>query len=150
MKKIFFMSLLALSIVAAGCSKDKDNDEVDLVPMPTKSGTTIVDKNVVYTQVVEGKAVEITYFFDEGVKYNHQEWKIIFSTTTGATTAGLAAKAKYLTKPNVQVSYSVNVVNINYPLGEGLGDEQFQKVTKLEEVEDVIQILDILGLLSLF
>jgi len=148
MKKIFFMSLLALTFVAVGCGKDGEKT----YDVPAKSETKIEGKNVIRTQVVqEGKkAVEITYFFDENVKYDHQEWKIIFSTVAGATTAGLAAQIYYASKPTIQVSYSANVVSIIYPLGEGTGDEELKKVTSLSEVESAVQIADILGVLSLF
>ena len=142
------MSLLALSFVATSCGKD-DEKTYDV---PAKSETKIEGTNVVRTQVVkEGKeAVVITYLFDENVKYLHQEWQIIFNTTAGATTAGLAAKARYIDKPDIQVSYNANVVSINYPLNEGIGDAKLQEVTSLSAVESAVQIADILGLLSLF
>ena len=143
------MSLLALTFVAAGCSKNKDEEKT--YEVPAKSETEYVDGNVVRTQVVkEGKeAVVITYFFDEGVKYNHQEWRVIFSTVSGATAAGVAAQIYYMAK-SVDVSYEANVVSINYSLNEGPGDKNLQAVTDLSAVESAVQIAEILGVLSLF
>ena len=149
MNKLFIFIILTFTFVAAGCKKD---DDQTTYPVPTKNETNIQGTKVIRTQVVtEGKkAVEITYIFNEQVVYNHQEWKIIFSTKSGATTAGNAAKLYYYSKPGINVSYSVNIVNINYPLGEGIGDEKLKAVQSLEAVKDVVQVAEILNILKLF
>ena len=149
MKKIFLISLTALCFVTTGCNK-KDGTTY---PVPTENKTYVDTENykVVRTQVVkDGKqAVEITYFFDENIKYNHQEWKVIFSTEAGANTLGIAATLYYALK-QVNVSYDANIVSINYPFGEGLGDDKLALVNTLAEVEGVVAIAEILEILGLF
>jgi len=154
MKRTFYIALVALTLLATGCGKDGEKT----YDVPTASETKIEDTNVVRTQVItkDKKAVEITYFFDkldESVKYNHQEWKIIFNKTSGATKTGIAAKAFYLTNnSSVNVSYNTNIVSINYPLGTGIGDAKLEQITTLSTsaVENVALIEEIVSLLSLF
>ena len=150
MKKILFISFAAFCLIVASCSK---KDETTY-PVPKENKTNIDTDNhkVVRTQVVkEGKqAVEITYFFDANMKYNHQEWKVIFSTTSGAKKMGGAATLYYALKQQVKVTYSANVVSINYPFGEGLGDEKLASVTSLDQVESVVQLTEILKIFDLF
>ena len=150
MKKIFLMSFVAICFFAAGCSKS--NGEATY-PVPTESKTIIdnVNHQVIRTQVVtEGKqAVEITYFFNENIQYNHQEWKIILSTESRAKVMGAAASVYYLLK-DVSVSNHTNCVYIHYAFGEGLGDDKLASVSSLSAVETVVQLTEILNILKLF
>ena len=149
MKKIFFISVAVFCLFIASCSK---NDETTyLVPTENKTDIDTDNHKVVRTQVInEGKqAVEITYLFDGSMKYNHQTWKVFFSTDSGAKKMGVAATLYYALKL-VDVSYSANIVSINYPFGEGLGDEKLASITTLSEVENVVQITEILNILGLF
>jgi hypothetical protein len=148
MKNLFFMSLLALMFAAAGCSKDDENR-----PMPTENGTKVDPESgkIVRTQLVNNnkEAVVITYSFNvDDVKYQGQEWEIIFGTKAGALAAYGGYQAYYAAS-DVKVSNSANVVKITYPLGKGLGDEQLQAVNSLDAAKNVVQVLDVLEILNL-
>ena len=149
MKNLVMLFIFAL--VATTCNKDKDKEQQFTVP--TTSGTVIEGNNIIRTQVVqEGKqAAVITYYFDDNpLKYNHQEWKIIFSTVTGATLAGTTLQAYYMGEPTIKPSYSGNVVTINYPLGKGIGDSALEKANSLTEAQAIVTALEIMNIFNIF
>jgi hypothetical protein len=152
--KRFFLIFLTFTFFATGCSKKEGGEQTYSVP--ATSETKRDGTNVIRTQVLEEgkKAVVITYNFNSNIQYNHQEWKIIFSTGSGASATGSLAKAYYLLrKPNVTVTYSANIVNITYPLGEGLGDATLQTINDITTAQTFVaamEVMDILGVLNLF
>ncbi|MDR0872883.1 MAG: hypothetical protein LBN27_05365 [Prevotellaceae bacterium] len=146
MKKLFFLSLLALTFVATGCSKDGEKT----YDVPTGNKTEIVGTSVVRTQVVNSgkEAVRVTYAFD-GTAYAGQTWEFIFSTEGGALVGYAAYSAKYYNKPDeATVTVKANVVTIKYVLGKGIGDSKLQGLTSLDAIKSAAEILDILGLFN--
>ena len=147
MKKLFFLSLLALSFIATSCNKDNEKT----YPVPTESKTDVDTEKgkVIRTQVIkEGKeAARVTYSFD-GVQYSGQEWDVIFSTEGGALTAYAIFGAKYMNNAKVSVTLNVNIVNIKYDIPEGPGDDKLQGLTSLDAIKNAVAVLDILGIFS--
>ena len=143
MKKIFFTTLLAFMVAAAGCSKDKDSFET----VPTESKIDIVDGNVVRTQVgnIYGydAAIVATYLFED-ISYDHQEWKVYFHTEIAAMTASKMLEAKE--KGKATVRSKANTVLLVYEQGKGLGDEELSKVNTVDELKKIVEGLDILNL----